>query len=69
MHDVLEGALQYEVKLMLKTMVIDEQYFSIDVLNSRLMTTELGYMESKDRPTQIARTTLISDGHSLKQNG
>ena len=51
MHDVLEGALQYEVKLMLKMMVIDEQYFSIDVLNSQLMTSELGYMELRiDQP-------------------
>lgn len=69
MHDILEGALQYEVKLMLKVMVTEERFFDLDTFNSRLHTTELGYMEAKDRPTIIARNTLMSDGHSLKQNG
>ena len=34
MHDLLEGALQYEVKLMLQVMINVEGYFSIDELNS-----------------------------------
>lgn len=29
MHDVLEGALQYEVKLMLRTMIQEDHYFSL----------------------------------------
>ena len=54
---------------MLKVMVTEEKFFDIDTFNSRLHTTELGYMEAKDCPTIIARNTLMSDGHSLKQNG
>lgn len=69
MHDVLEGALQYEVKLMLKVMVYDEKYFSLEVFNTRLVNTELGYMEAKDRPTPISTKTLTSPGLSLKQAG
>lgn len=69
MHDVLEGALQYEVKLMLKVMVYDEKYFSLEVFNTRLVNTELGYMEAKDRPTPISTKTLTSTGLSLKQAG
>ena len=48
MHDVLEGALQYEVKLMLHHMIEVEGYFTLEGLNSRLENTELGYMECKD---------------------
>ena len=33
MHDILEGALQHEVKLMLKNMIEVNQYFSLDMHN------------------------------------
>lgn len=69
MHDILEGALQYEVKLMIKAMVTEERYFTLDQFNSWLENIELGYMEAKDRPTAIALNTLNSDSHSLKQSG
>jgi len=69
MHDVLEGALSYEVKLMLQFMIDTEGYFSLDDLNSQLEHIELGYMESKDRPTAITAKTLYSSGNSLKQKG
>ena len=69
MHDVLEGALQYEVKLMLKEMVCTEGYFSLNFLNSRIETIELGYNEIKDHPTPISDTVFNSEGTSLKQAG
>ena len=69
MHDLLEGALQYEMKLMLKKMIQVENYFTLDQFNSRLISTELGYMEVKDKPTPITTTTLTSKGYSLKQAG
>lgn len=69
MHDLLEGALQYEVKLMLRLMIHLQGYFSIDELNSRLQHMELGYMESNNRPTPLSANTLNSEGNSLKQNG
>jgi len=44
MHDILEGALQYEVKLMLQVM-ITENYFTLSQFNSRLENIDYGYME------------------------
>ena len=69
MHDVLEGALQYEVKLLLQVMTHAESYITLDEINARLECLELGHMESKDRPSQISQKTLQSQGASLKQNG
>lgn len=69
MHDVLEGALQYEVKLMLQFMVSSEGYFTLETLNSHLEHIELGYMESNNRPTTISSKTFNSEGSSLRQNG
>ncbi len=69
MHDVLEGALQYEAKLMLQVMIYDEGYFTLSSLNTRLENMELGYMEAKNRPTPIAEKTLRAPGLTLKQNG
>ena len=48
MHDILEGALQYEVKLMLQFMVDTERYFTLNELNTRLEHVELGYMLVQD---------------------
>jgi len=54
MHDILEGSLQYKVKLMLQVMVNEEKYFSLDCLNVHLKIFELGYMEAKNCPSPIA---------------
>lgn len=68
MHHVLEGALQYEIKLMLQVMIY-QVYFTLDSLTSRLENMELGYMQAKNRPTPITEKTLRSSGLTLKQNG
>lgn len=69
MHDILEGALQYEVKLLLHVMIEEKNYFDLGNFNSRLENLELGYMESKNRPTLISIKTYNSKGNSLKQSG
>ena len=69
LHDILEGMLQYEVKLLLQYFVNFESYLTLDTLNSKLHNTELGSVEAKNRPTAISVKTLNSDGNSLKQNG
>ena len=68
MHDVLEGALQYEAKLMLQWMIESAHYFTLDDFNSRLENIEFGYMESKSRPSIVSGKTIMSEGNSLKQN-
>ena len=69
MHDVLEGVLQYEMKLMLKHMISVENYFSLDILNTRLESIELSGTESKSRPTCISPSNMNSGGNTLKQSG
>lgn len=69
MHDVLEGALEFEVKLLLNVFIRKEKYFTLAEFNSRLECLDLGYMESKDHPTPIADTTLSSGNNKLKQEG
>lgn len=69
MHDLLEGALQYEVKLMLRKFILDDGYFTLEHLNDKIENMELGYMESKDRPSSIADITLKSQDSRLTQAG
>jgi len=69
MHDVLEGVLQYEVKLMLNHMIIVENYFTLEILNIRLENIELSTKESKSRPTCVSSSTLNSGGSTFKQSG
>ena len=68
MHDLLEGALQYEVKLLLNYM-IESCSLTVHEFNSRLENVDLGYMEKRNKPTAISVKTMNSDGNSLKQNG
>ena len=68
MHDLLEGVLQYEVKLLLHY-IIEKCFLTVQELNSRLENMDLGYMEVKNKPTLISVKTMNSDGNSLKQNG
>lgn len=40
-----------------------------DTFNDRLSNLEYGYMETKDKPTEIAQTTLTNSTNNLKQSG
>ena len=69
MHDLLEGVLQYEVKLLLTQFISEDHYFTLEQLNHRIESLELGYSEARDRPTQITSATLSSNDNLLKQSG
>lgn len=69
MHDVLEGVLPYEMKIMLQRFIQDDKYFQLDDLNYKIENFELGYSETTNRPTPISHKTLTSSDNSLKQNG
>ena len=69
MHDILEGALQYEAKLVLQHCIDRQKYFSLSTLNDKIEGMELGYMET-DRPAPISAKTLRAhDSNALKQKG
>lgn len=69
MHDILEGALQYEAKLILQKFIQEDKYFTLDEINSIIECFEFGYAEGKNRPTPITSQTLSSSDNALKQNG
>ena len=70
MHDVLEGVLQYEMKLLLYHCIRDKKYFRIrlSLLNDFIVNYELSFMEVSNRPTPVKKSTLYSSDRSLKQN-
>ncbi len=69
MHDILEGALQYETKLVLHYCIREARYFQLSDLNEQIERMELGYMETQ-RPAPISSKSLHTDkGVSLKQKG
>lgn len=69
MHDVLEGSLQYEVKLALRYFIFEKKYFKASKLQKIMNSFELGYMEVQDRPTPIDKKILKNNDNSLRQNG
>ena len=68
MHDVLEGILAYEMKLLLQ-FCIRSGYFSLQLLNSRMKAFTYGPADARDKPAQISATTLCSSDNKLKQSG
>ncbi len=69
MHDVLEGVLQYEMKLLLCHCIFNKKYFTASFLTHLMEVFELGYMEISNRPTPITKTLLKKKTNSLNQNG
>ena len=84
MHDVLEGALPYEVKLLLRHS-IQQGYFTLPLLNARIKSFKYGPVDSgkyhdnsilnyfnifvADKPAEISAQTLTSSDNKLKQSG
>ena len=69
MHDVLEGALQYEAKLVLKQFINRDHYFTLAQLNQKIEAFDLSYTEAVNRPSTISATTINKNDNSLKQSG
>ena len=65
MHDVLEGALQYETNVLLAHIINEARHLQLSKLNHIIECVELGYMESSSWPSPILN---MEDKH-LKQNG
>lgn len=47
-----------EILLLLDHLINEEDYFSLQQLNSCLLRVELGYMEETDRPSPITQKNL-----------
>ena len=68
MHDILEGTLQFEAKLVLQH-IVRERYVSYSMFAGALARLELGYMEADNKPSEISSATLSSSDKTLGQKG
>lgn len=57
-----EGVCKYDIGLILKEMIYNLKYFSLNTLNNRIESSNYGPLDIRSRPT------LITDS-SLKQKG
>lgn len=69
MHDILEGALHYEMKEMLRDFIKAQGFFTLDELNGRLSKFDFRYYNDKNKPTPITDQKLYSNDNNLKQHG
>ncbi len=69
MHDILEGCLQYEIKELIKYLVLDQKLISLSLLNDKINGFAYRYVEYPNKPSPIMSSSLTSSDHSLKQTG
>lgn len=67
MHDILEGTLQLHIKYLLKYLILEENLFSLNLLNERMQSFLYG-PDNNNKPSIISNDTLISSGNCLKQS-
>lgn len=68
MHVLLEGVIPYELSLMLACFVVDEKYFTTDMLNDRIESFTYSAQEARDKPSTIKIQSLTSRSTSLSQS-
>ena len=69
MHVLFEGVMPYETKLLLRVLLDEKKYLSINDLNQRLDSFDYGYMDSKNKPTLIVRENINCSDAKFKQSG
>ena len=64
MHVILEGALPFELKLMLKAFIYDKSYFGLSLLNDRLESFVYGRNEARTKlPKFFERKQICGDSN------
>jgi len=58
MHDMLEGVCKYDIGLILKYMIFELKYFTVDTLNNRIETFNYGPIDIRNRPTLLSTENL-----------
>ena len=66
MHDILEGALQYEVKEMLRQFTGEKRFFSLSNLNCLISKFPYHYSDARNKPALI---TLHTKDNKVNQEG
>ena len=68
MHDLMEGVLQHETKLLLMQL-LERGYFSLENLNRHIEALELPCGTESDKPVVLDRKNLYAQGSRLNQKG
>lgn len=58
MHDLLEGVVPFELKLMLYSYIYERKLFSLELLNSRLASFDYNSSDRKNKPTALSELEL-----------
>jgi len=58
MHDMLEGVCKYDIGLILKYMIFEFKYFTVDTLNNGIETFNYGPIDIRNRPTLLSIENL-----------
>ena len=58
MHDLLEGVVPFELKLILYFFIFDRKYFSLELLNARLASFDYGCIDRRNKPTALSEVEL-----------
>jgi hypothetical protein len=68
MHDLLEGVVPMEIKLVLQYFIYKKKYFSVQFLNEKIQLFDYGPIEAKNKPTaNFMDVTLKSKDHKIRQ--
>lgn len=69
MHVLLEGAVTFEIKLLLKVFIYDKKYCELGILNERLSSFLYGRNESRTKPPKGFEVNQILRDSSLNLSG
>lgn len=58
MHDLLEGVVPYELKLILCSFIIEKKYFTLELQNKRLASFDYGCSDRRNKPTALSDSEL-----------
>ena len=67
MHDLLEGVIPLEMKLLLKYL-FSQKCITLDLINQRLQCFAFGYSEMRSRPVPLSTAAFDNDSNSDNQH-
>lgn len=68
MHDVLEGAVPFEIKELLKHLIA-EKTITLTEINNAICSFPYSFADAANKPGEIEQSSLRSRDDSLKQTG
>lgn len=67
LHDLLEGVVPYELKLLLNYL-IENKYITVAIVNERINSFDFGYSELSDKPSLLDERVLKSNDQKIWQS-